>query len=205
MPLNDALVDSLDAKAESLAHRPVTKTATGLMMEKPGLFHIQPKANRMFATTVEATVANEQPQLEVPNSPNPEDEETLQETVVQQAAPIPEPAPQTAKRGRKSKKQEEPPAQPAPPPSCRVVVTGAFGSLPSSYAFAYVGEGLAVLGLNQMSYTPQMAAHNQDGSLANVIQLDIAPGKRYIFAGNRFRDASGVENIVLVEVEGAPK
>ena len=71
MPLNDALVDSLDAKAESLAHRPVTKTATGLMMEKPGLFHIQPKANRMFATTVEATVANEQPQLEIPNSPNP--------------------------------------------------------------------------------------------------------------------------------------
>lgn len=215
MPLNDALVDSLDAKAESLAHRPVTKTATGLMMEKPGLFHIQPKANRMFSTTVEATVAREQPQLEVPNSPNPEDEEPEQEPVVQQAAPIPEPvqqaapitepAPQTAKRGRKSKKQEEHQAQPAPPPSCRVVVTGAFGSLPSSYVFAYVGEGLAVLGLNQMSYTPQMAAHNQDGSLANVIQLDIAPGKQYIFAGNRFRDSSGVENIVLVEVEGAPK
>ena len=205
MPLNDALVDSLDAKAESLAHRPVTKTATGLMMEKPGLFHIQPKANRMFSTTVEATVAREQPQLEVPNSPNPEDEEPVQEPVVQQAAPIPEPAPQTAKRGRKSKKQEEPSAQPAPPPSCRVVVTGAFGSLPSSYVFAYVGEGLAVLGLNQMSYTPQMAAHNPDGSLANVIQLDIAPGKQYIFAGNRFRDSSGVENIVLVEVEGAPK
>lgn len=207
MPLNEALVDSLDAKATSLAHLPVTKTATGLMMEKPGVFHIQPKANRMFQSTVEATVAREQPELQVPNAPDPEEQPGV--VTMDQSEPVQQPAPQeaapAAKRGRKTKKQEAPPAQPAPPPSCRVVVTGSFGSLPSSYAFAYVGEGLAVLGLNQMSYIPQMAAHNPDGSLANVIQLNVAPGKSYIFAGNRFRDASGVENIVLVEVEGAPK
>lgn len=82
-----------------------------------------------------------------------------------------------------------------------VTVEG-FGSLPTQYSHVYVGNGVLVLGLNDLSYKPEPAEQTEDGELTHVIKLDKAPGRRYIFCGNSFTDDKGIVNLLLIEIQG---
>lgn len=77
-----------------------------------------------------------------------------------------------------------------------------FGSLPTQYTHVYVGNGVLVLGLNDLSYKPEQAEQTEDGELTHVIKIDKAPGRRYIYCGNSFTDNQSCVNLLLIEIQG---
>lgn len=77
-----------------------------------------------------------------------------------------------------------------------------FGSLPTQYTHVYVGNGVLVLGLNDLSYKPEQAEQTEDGELTHVIKIDKAPGRRYIYCGNSFTDNQNRVNLLLIEIQG---
>ena len=101
-------------------------------------------------------------------------------------------------RRRTRRQKEAPPVQQKQPSLVRVEVTvDGFGAVPSQYAHCYVGAGVLVLGLSALSFTPVVS--NQ-GKMQRLY-FDAAPGKAYVYCGNRWTDAQGIVNILMVEVQ----
>ena len=86
------------------------------------------------------------------------------------------------------------------PKTVRVEITIAgFGTIPSRYTHCYIGKGVIVLGLTEDSYIP-VAGKQTDAGVQGVLELDKAPGRRYVFGDNSFSDSSKRKNIILVEI-----
>lgn len=75
-----------------------------------------------------------------------------------------------------------------------------FGTIPTQYQHVYVGSGVLVLGLNELSYKPEPAEQTEDGELTHAIKIDKAPGRKYIYCGNSFVDNQQVTNLLLIEI-----
>ena len=102
------------------------------------------------------------------------------------------------KRGRRKATQEEAPAEQPKMRQITVSIPG-FGGIPSQYTHVYLGEGIAVLGLGQMSFTPQ-GPDPKTGQPSALIELSVNPGVKYAYLGNTFVDSNNTRNLLLVEV-----
>lgn len=124
---------------------------------------------------------------------DPEESEELVETEPQPVSITPVVSVKPTKKGKRVQKDEYVRAE--------VSVEG-FGSLPTQYTHVYVGNGVLVLGLNDLSYKPEPAEQDENGELTHVIKIDKAPGRRYIYCGNSFTDDQHRTNLLLIEIQG---
>ena len=185
MSLTEAAVTALNAKVEPRPGGTLTKTgllklANGVLVTKPstelGGFRTESDEDQLLS-------ANETQMAEL---------EALRE---QEAA-------QPKKRGRK--KAAADPEQPVQPKMRQITINiPGFGGIPSQYTHVYLGEGIAVLGLGPMSFTPQ-GPDPKTGQPSTLIELSANPGVKYAFLGNTYMDSNNIKNLLLVEVpEGA--
>lgn len=157
------------------------RTASGMIKTSRGL--IAPASTSKEDTRSGALYEEDEQQQEV----MPENHEILTP-----ATPV---AAKTAVRKTKKGYQQ--------PDYVRVEVSvEGFGSLPTQYTHVYVGNGVLVLGLNDLSYKPEQAEQTEDGELTHVIKIDKAPGRRYIYCGNSFTDNQNRVNLLLIEIQG---
>ena len=105
-----------------------------------------------------------------------------------------------AKRSKRRKSSEEV-AEPAPQPA-RIVkmnidVQG-FGTIPSVYRHCWHGDGVIVLGLDEMSYRPPRLQSSAEG-LQGIVTLSGISGS-WGNTGLSFKDDDGIESVILIRV-----
>ena len=180
MSLTEEAVSSLKAKVEPRPSGTLTKTgllklANGTLVTKPSTelgFHDDEVADKIDDST-----------------------DMLEELQAMRDAQEEQPK----KRGRK---KATPATQPtAETPKLRQITINipGFGGIPSQYTHVYLGDGIAVLGLSPMSFTPQ-GPDAKTGQPSNVLELSVNPGVKYVYLGNSFIDSKNIKNLLLVEV-----
>jgi hypothetical protein len=108
------------------------------------------------------------------------------------------------KRKSRRKAAESPIAVPPPPQLRQITITiPGFGGIPSQYTHVYIGNGIAVLGLSTMSFTPQ--GPDKNGQPSTMLELSSNPGVKYVYLGNTFVDKFNIKNLLLVEVPEGDK
>ena len=180
MSLTDAAVTGLNAKVEPRPGGTITKTgllklSNGVLVTKPstelGGFRTESDEDQLIS-------ANEQQFAEL---------QAMREQM---------PAPK--KRGRKKASADTETAEQTKMRQITVNIPG-FGGIPSQYAHVYLGNGIAVLGLGPMSFTPQ-GPDPKTGQPSALVELSVNPGVKYAYLGNMFTDSSNIRNLLLVEV-----
>lgn len=128
----------------------------------------------------------------------PDEEETIEaEEVTTPEEPVKAKLPATGVKRQRTKKSVVAPTY----VRTEVTIVGSF-TIPTQYTHVYVGNGVLVLGMTDLSFKPTQAEQDDDGTLAPVISLDKAPGRQYIYCGNSFTDAAGIVNLLLIEIQG---
>lgn len=181
MALTQEAVSSLRAKIEPRPH--CTMTETGLQKAPDGSLiarHSTEDGSRTPEQTIQAI----------------EDDEARMEEL--QA--LRDQADQPKKRSRKRASTAAVPVQAAQPKLRQITITiPGFGGIPSQYTHVYVGEGIAILGLNPMSFQPQ-GPDPKTGAPSSVLEISVNPGVKYVYLGNTFVDNNNIKNLLLVEV-----
>ena len=114
--------------------------------------------------------------------------------------------PEETAPARKSRSQKKAKSEPAParkPPVVLDITLPGIGTVPSQYAHCYVGEGVLVLGATRLSYKPKQVTQDQAGGLSGIIEIGGRPG-RYVYFGQHFMDADGIDNLILARLPEAP-
>lgn len=186
MSLTEEAVSSLRAHIEP---RPGgTMTKTGLQKLSDGTImtrHSTEDGTRTPEQTVQAIEDDAQRFAEL---------EVMREQLEEE-----EPQPKRRTRKKAAQAPEPPPAPKAPPLRQITISIPGFGGIPSQYAHVYLGDGIAVLGLAPMSFTPQ-APDPKTGQPSNQLELSVNPGTKYVYLGNSFVDRFNIKNLLLVEV-----
>lgn len=108
-----------------------------------------------------------------------------------------------ARKSRSQKKAKPAPAPARKPPVVLDITLPGIGTVPSQYAHCYVGEGVLVLGATRLSYKPKQVTQDQAGGLSGIIEIGGRPG-RYVYFGQHFMDADGIDNLILARLPEAP-
>lgn len=187
MSLTDESVNALRAKVEE--RKPGVMTQTGLLKTSDGSLYARPSTKYGFRTEEETAQAMEQDADMVAelqamrDQPQNEEEQTKPKRKTRKKAAAPEPVPQL----------QQPQVR-----QITVTVKG-FGGIPSQYANVNIGDGVALLGLTNMSFIPQVSDPSGDEP-TNLLELSIAPGMHWIYMGNTVTLDNKIKQLVLIEV-----
>lgn len=180
MSLTEEAVSALKAKVEPRPSGTITKT--GLLKLSNGTLVTKPSTELGF---------HDEPALDEQIDDSEQLLGELQAMRAQQEQP--------KKRGRKKTAPAEQPVVEAPRLRQITINIPGFGGIPSQYAHVYLGDGVAVLGLSSMSFTPQ-GPDPKTGQPSNILELSVNPGVKYVYLGNSFIDSRNIKNLLLVEV-----
>jgi hypothetical protein len=184
MSLTEEAVSALKAKVEPRPSGTLTKT--GLLKLSNGTLVTRPSTELGYhSEDVEDQVIDDSAQQLA-------ELEAMRAQMAQEAE-------QPKKRGRK-KAQPMPDAPPETPRLRQITINiPGFGGIPSQYTHVYLGEGVAVLGLSSMSFTPQ-GPDPKTGQPSSILELSVNPGVKYVYLGNTFIDRFNIKNLLLVEM-----
>lgn len=179
MSLTEEAVSALKAKVEPRPSGTLTKT--GLLKLSNGTLVTKPSTELGFHSETEADEKID------------DSEQMLAELQAMREQEEPK------KRGRRKTTPAPQPVVETPKLRQITINIPGFGGIPSQYTHVYLGDGIAVLGLSAMSFTPQ-GPDAKTGQPSNVLELSVNPGVKYVYLGNSFLDSKNIKNILLVEV-----
>ena len=155
------------------------RTPTGMIRTKKGTLVVP--SNMVSPKTFRGDLVVDEDGVPVGAQPTPA-------PVKQEAAPEP------AKRGRKRKAAKDEPEK-----QIVTITMNGLGKVTSQYVFCSIGNDNAVLGLDTLSFVPEVALRDDQGNFKNVLKLSADPNSSYIFTGSSF-NVYGVKAIFLVKI-----
>lgn len=184
MSLTNEAVSALRAKVEP--RKPGVTTQTGLTKVGDGSLYARPSTKYGFRTEEETEEAIQQDADMVAEL------QTLRNQATDEEAPKPK---------KRTRKKAAEPVQAASQPAVKqiTVTVKGFGGIPSQYANVNIGEGIALLGLTQMSFIPQISDPSGDEP-TNLLELSVAPEMHWIYMGNTVTLDNKIKQLVLIEV-----
>jgi len=71
--------------------------------------------------------------------------------------------------------------------------------VPSEYAHVWVGDGVVVLGVTEMSYLPPRGGVD-DGGVHGAVEISQLPGERLVYSGESFSDGN-CRNLIMLRLK----